>query len=183
VIEFATVRQDLGTNSSVFKVNPALLKLCVVRHKGKSSHDAPYGAVLVGPGGLLLEQCHLTSFSGAGMYIEGSGVCCQVERSRVEGCQQAGVLVNHCAQVYVNGSSIVNNGTHGVCIQRGAQALVLESHVNDNKGYGVAIVDTHNRGSSAVLKNNDFTNNSSGAMYIDESCIERVTQSLNSGMH
>lgn len=181
VIEFATCTAQTGANA-VYRVNPALLRRFVVRHKGMATHNSPYGAVLVGPGGVVLEDCHINSRAGAGMYIEGSGVNCQLERCRVENCIQAGVLVNHCAQIYVNGCSIVQNGTHGICIQRGAQSIVRESHINHNGGFGIAIVDTHDRGTAAQIENNDLNKNKMGPLYIDETCISRVKQMRNSGM-
>jgi len=90
--------------------------------------------------------------------------------------------VNHCAQVFVNKSSIVQNKTHGVCVQRGAQALVSHSYVTGNRGYGIAVVDPHNRGSAATIENNDLQKNEAGAMYIDEAALPRVRQLRNTGV-
>jgi len=181
VVEFATVQAQTGA-AAVYRVNPALLRRFVVRHKGMATHNQPYGAILVGPGGVVLEDCHINSRSGAGIYIEGSGVSCQMERCRIENCVQGGVLVNQGAQIYVNGCSVVQNGTHGVCIQRGAQAIIKESHINYNAGFGIATVDTHDRGTAATIENNDLNKNKMGPLYIDEVCIPRVKQMRNSGM-
>jgi len=182
VVEFATVQNKLGARNAPFQVNPAMIRNCVVQHSGNASHKEPYGAVLVGPGGVLLEDCHISSKAGAGLYIEGSGVSCQVSRCRLFDCIHAGILVNHCAQVFVNKSSIVQNKTHGVCVQRGAQALVSHSYVTGNRGYGIAVVDPHNRGSAATIENNDLQKNEAGAMYIDEAALPRVRQLRNTGV-
>ena len=56
------------------------------------------------------------------------------------------------------------------------------SYVTGNVGYGIAVVDTHNRGSTATIENNDLQKNEAGAMYIDETALPRVKQLRNTGV-
>lgn len=150
--------EPAGTASS----QPAVVQGLTIRHYSKSV--ANNYAVFLQNSNVRLEDCDISSSSGAGVGIEGAQP--QLKKCNVHDCERHGVaifggMLGEPGGGVLQDCTIAGNKSNGVLIRDGATPVLKSNRIAGNKQYGVFIADA-----AAEFTKNEVKGNKQGSIAV-----------------
>jgi hypothetical protein len=144
-------------------------------HLGLATDAHHYGGVCVDYGGLVLQDCAISSLGGAGVYVQGEHTTARVVDCYVHASLQSGILASQGARVVLEKCQITENYLDGVCIQHGASLHASRCRINCNDR-GVQVLGAT---SKATVEFNEIVGNERDSLHIDPDCRSNVVSRCN----
>lgn len=135
---------------------------------------APWGAIDVLEGALTIENCDLSSESGAIIHVRDDARA-TIKGNQIHNGPRSGVFVYRRGQAQISANEVYGNKGSGVALgrERGVVA-VSRNTLRDNEGSGVSVIGD---GGGDIVKNEIFSNGESG-VYAREGAHPRVVENV-----
>jgi F-box protein 11 len=162
------VIQSPGASVILFKASMGRVANLTLRH---SSLDE-VACVDIAQGRLELDDCEITSLSGACISISGAP---HLRRNLIHNGRRGGIIVGSGGSATAEDNLIYNNGVAGVIIGSGGYLHLRRNSINGNAGAAVQVEP----GGGGLFEENDLRDNVGGVWSIAEGALKNVMRSLN----
>jgi F-box protein 11 len=160
-----------GAHVVVFRTNISRIANLTLRQAGG---EGTWYSVDIGQGRLELEDCDITSHSGACVAIHG-GADPRLRRNTIHDGKDLGVWVHDQGLGILEDNDITANAGAGVAIKTGGNPTLRRNRINRNEFDAVRIY----LGGRGVVEDNDLTGNKRGAWDIAADSRRNVTRARN----